>query len=121
MGYNKNMEVKSKQVEEYITSDNQVPFRTWLDNLKDAKARVVIHSRITRLRAGLLGHVDPVGEGVHELKVDFGPGYRVYFGNDGETIVILLCGGTKRTQTTDITMAKGYWKDYKRRKQKESP
>ena len=78
----------------------------------------MIHNRITRLRSGLLGDVASVGSGVHELKIDFGSGYRVYFGNEGETLVLLLCGGTKRTQAKDISQAKKYWENYKDRKEK---
>jgi putative addiction module killer protein len=112
------MEVKPRQVAEYVTSDDLIPFKIWIDSLKNLKGRVVIHKRITRLRSGLLGDVESVGDGVHELRIDFGPGYRIYFGNDGEALVLLLCGGIKRSQTKDISQAKEYWKDYKNRKEK---
>ena len=78
------------------------------------RARVV--ARLTRLQAGLIGHVNNVGAGVHELKIDVGPGYRVYFGNDGKEMIILLAGGEKKTQSKDILAAKEYWIDYKLRK-----
>jgi putative addiction module killer protein len=79
--------------------------------MRDARARNAIRNRLPRLEAGNFGHCEPVGEGVHELKIDFGPGYRVYFANDGNE-VILLAGGSKSTQPTDIRTALKRWKDY---------
>jgi len=73
----------------------------------------MVQARIARLRLGSLGDVKPIGEGVLELRVDHGPGYRVYFGQDGPLVVILLCGGDKRTQATDIRSAKAFWAQYK--------
>jgi putative addiction module killer protein len=70
---------------------------------------------LARLEAGNTSNVKSVGEGVNELKVDFGPGYRVYFGWDGQELVILLGGGTKKRQSSDIKTAQGYWSDYKTR------
>jgi putative addiction module killer protein len=110
------MEIKPKQIAEYIAPNNKAPFRTWMDKLKDKRTKVAIHRRITRLRAGLLGHVNTVGDGVHEIKIDLGAGYRVYFANDGDTLVILLCGGSKGTQSKDIIQAKAYWDDYNKQK-----
>ena len=81
-------------------------FATWLKSLRDERAAAKIAQRIVRLQSGLLGDVKPVGEGVSELRIDYGPGYRVYFVHQGRTIVILLCGGDKRTQTADIRRAK---------------
>jgi putative addiction module killer protein len=68
---------------------------------------------VRRLESGLYGDCEPVGEGVSELRMFFGPGYRVYFGEDGDDIVILLCGGDKSSQRRDIKAAKAYWKEYK--------
>jgi putative addiction module killer protein len=81
-------------------------FRSWLRALKDANAVARIAARIRRLELGNLGDVKPVGEGVSELRIDYGPGYRIYFIQQGNTVVILLCGGDKRTQNKNIRTAK---------------
>src|ERR1700733_6189092 len=80
-------------------------FREWLDGLPDHRAATRIAQRIVRLQAGLFGDVKPVGGGVSELRVDHGPGYRVYFLQRGRTVIILLCGGDKRSQRRDIARA----------------
>ena len=74
---------------------------------------------VTRMEQGNLSNARGVGAGVHELRIDFGPGYRVYFGRDGDRLVILLGGGTKKRQQGDIRKAQALWKDYKRRKRRE--
>jgi putative addiction module killer protein len=81
-------------------------FEKWLDNLSDTRAAKKIAQRIARLRRGLFGDVRPVGEGLSELRVDHGPGYRIYFIQRDRTIILLLCGGSKQTQNTDIKRAK---------------
>jgi putative addiction module killer protein len=81
-------------------------FEQWLDNLSDTRAAKKIAQRIARLRRGLFGDVRPVGEGLSELRVDHGPGYRIYFIQRDRTIILLLCGGSKQTQNTDIKRAK---------------
>ena len=81
-------------------------FSTWIRSLRDDRARVRINVRIDRLRLGNAGDARPVGNGVSELRVDYGPGYRVYFCRRGEAWVILLCGGDKQTQSSDIERAK---------------
>ena len=83
-----------------------VVFREWLDDLADRRAAARIAQRIVRLQAGLLGDVKPVGGGVSELRVDHGPGYRVYFVQRGPVLIFLLCGGDKRSQGRDINRAK---------------
>ncbi len=80
-------------------------FARWLDHLRDIRARARVQARIERLAAGHAGDVRPVGEGVSELRIDYGPGYRVYFTKRGREVVILLAGGDKRTQTSDIKSA----------------
>jgi len=80
-------------------------FATWLDNLRDIQARARIQVRIRRLSQGLAGDVKPVGEGVSEMRIDYGPGYRVYYCQRGEALVFLLAGGDKRTQSKDIATA----------------
>lgn len=81
-------------------------FRKWRTRLKDARVRAVIASRLDRLAFGLAGDVKPVGEGVSELRIDHGPGYRIYFHRRGNTIIVLLCGGDKSSQEADIKAAK---------------
>lgn len=83
----------------------------WLLGLRDAKGRAVIRTRLNRLENGSVGSCNPVGQGVHELKVDFGPGYRIYFANDGE-LIVLLGGSDKDNQETEIKRAKQRWEDY---------
>jgi len=81
-------------------------FEEWLDNLSDSRAAKKIAQRIARLRRGLFGDVKPVGEGLSELRIDHGPGYRIYFIQRNRMIILLLCGGNKQTQNTDIKRAK---------------
>ncbi len=81
-------------------------FATWLDNLRDANAIARIDVRLRRLSLGNPGDVKPVGEGVSEIRIDYGPGYRIYFVQRDKMIVVLLCGGDKRTQDRDIARAK---------------
>ena len=103
-----------REVRVYQDRARRRPFEAWLERLKDAKTRAIIRERIARLMLGNTGDTKPVGEGVLELRVDFGPGYRVYYAQDGKRIVVLLCGGDKRSQASDIRNAKEYWKDYRR-------
>ena len=105
----------------YQTADRGLPFPEWLAGLRDREARSRIRIRLARLRAGNLGDCEPVGEGVLELRIDWGPGYRVYFARVGNVIVLLLCGGDKRTQNKDIERAKDYFRDYKSRSAQQKP
>jgi len=100
---------------QYQTTQGKRPFGEWLLALKDKTVRARILARLDRLLLGNFGDTRRIGTGVWELRFHFGPGYRVYFGLDGEKIVILLCGGDKSSQTTDIQRAHEYWKDYLRR------
>ena len=100
----------------YQTVSAESPFEIWLKKLKDQKARFIIRARLDRLAFGLLGKCEPVSEGIFELKIFYGPGYRIYFGQEQKTIMILLLGGDKSTQSRDIEKAKFYWRDYQRRK-----
>ncbi len=102
-----------KEVVAFRTQGGRVPFEEWLDDLDDKKAVARILARLARVRQGNLGDCKSVGEGVSELRVDCGPGYRVYFGQGGRTLVVLLCGGDKRTQDRDIRLAKQHWREYK--------
>ena len=109
------MEAQEKTILTYVKADGSAPFNDWLENLKDRKARAIVRTRINRIRLGNLGDCKSVGEGVSELRIKFGAGYRVYFGQEGDTIIILLSGGDKSSQDKDIKQAKTYWQDYKRR------
>lgn len=106
------------EVREYQSAGGWTPITEWLAGLRDPGARVRVVSRLDRLKGGLLGDWKRVGEGVCELRIDYGPGYRVYYAQDGKALVLLLCGGDKRTQAKDIEKAHAYWKDYKARKPK---
>ena len=104
-------QISPLKVREYIDKRGDSPFREWLDSLEIAiKAR--IQARILRVESGNLGDHKSVGAGVIELRLDFGPGYRVYFGRDGETMVLLLIGGDKGSQNRDIKKAQELWSEY---------
>jgi putative addiction module killer protein len=103
------------EIREYVTEEGRIPFREWLDNLKDREARARVRVRLNRIRLGNFGDVKPVGIGVSELRISHGPGYRVYFAQRGNTVVILLCGGDKRSQSKDIALAKSYWAELQKR------
>ena len=113
------MAVRPKDVQLYVTEEGKSPFEDWLEGLRDRKARAAIDARIARLGLGLVGQVREVDRGVHELKVDIGQGYRVYFGNVSNVVVLLLSGGDKRTQKADIKRAREFWSDYQERAQGE--
>ena len=102
-------------IRSFVEASGRVPFQVWLDGL-DRQAQAKIDIALYRLAQDNRSHVKGVGGGVAELKVDFGPGYRIYFGQDGETLVILLAGGTKKRQSEDIMTAKARWAEYKARK-----
>jgi putative addiction module killer protein len=102
-------------VREYLDPTGRSPFAAWFDSLH-AEAAAKVATAITRISRGNFSNVQGVGAGVLEYKLDYGPGYRVYFGKDGETLVILLGGGTKKRQQRDISTALASWQDYKRRK-----
>lgn len=100
---------------EYLETDGESPFGKWFDRL-DAVAAAKVTTALYRLGQGNTSNVKALGKGVAEYKIDFGPGYRVYFGWDGEVLVILLAGGTKKSQSKDIQLAQARWADYKARK-----
>ncbi len=106
------MEPIPRELLTYETEDGKCPFDEWLTGLKDVSGRAIIRKRLNRVRLGNLGNTRSLGDGVWELKIDFGPGYRVYYGEDGPRIVVLLVGGDKGSQSKDIESAKEYWEDY---------
>lgn len=110
------MEVSPKEIRYYATALGRIPFKHWLSGLRDDRAVSKVNIRLVRLANGNMGDCRKAGEGVLELRVDYGPGYRVYFGQDGPRIILLLVGGDKKTQDRDIQLARHYWEDYKNRK-----
>jgi putative addiction module killer protein len=104
-----------QQVRIYARSDGTEPFTEWLRGIRDGTTRHRIRQRIARVRLGNFGDARPVGEGVQELRIHTGPGYRVYFGREGEAVVILLCGGDKGSQDRDIERAQEHWRDHRSR------
>lgn len=109
------MNLKERSIEIYEKSDGSRPFEKWYDNLKDEKTQVRINARLDKIASGNFGDVKSVGDGVCELKFSFGPGIRIYFAQTRETIVLLLIGGDKSTQSRDIKKAKEFWMEYKGR------
>ncbi len=99
----------------FLADDGGSPFEDWFTAL-DVQAAAKVAVALTRLERGNVSNVKSVGEGVFEYRIDWGPGYRVYFGRDGEVLVILLTGGTKQRQQRDIAAARAMWSDYKRRR-----
>lgn len=105
--------IEPKKVEIYEDESGKQPFAIWLKGLRDPRTRRRIINRIQRLEQGNYGDCAPIGEGLLELRMFFGPGYRVYFGEASKTRIILLCGGIKDTQQQDIEQAKTHWKEFK--------
>jgi putative addiction module killer protein len=108
------VEASSRELRVYESPSGKVPFDDWIEGLRDAKGRAQIQVRLDRLEQGNLGDCKPVCEGVLELRIKLGPGYRVYFGEDGPLVILLLIGGDKSTQDKDIKTAKLYWQQYRR-------
>lgn len=103
------------EVRHYITATGVDRFQDWLDGLQDVQTIDVILRRLERLKRGNLGDCRFCAEGVWELRIDFGPGYRIYYAQRSKALVLLLCAGTKRTQIADIGKAIAYWRDFHRR------
>jgi putative addiction module killer protein len=103
----------------YLAGDEESPFEEWFTDL-DAPAAAKVSAALAQLEQGNLSNVKGVGDGVPEYRINWGPGYRVYFGRDGEILVILLTGGTKQRQQRDIEAAKVCWADYKRRRRPQT-
>jgi len=103
------------EVREYLDAGGRSPYAAWFERLNRESA-VKVAAALARMQQGNMSSVKGVGAGVYECRIDFGPGYRIYFGKDGDRMVILVGGGTKKRQQQDIHTALGRWQDYKRRK-----
>lgn len=104
--------IKQKQLEIYETEEGKMPFIDWLESLKDKTIRYRIKERLDRVSLGNLGDYKPIKKGVSELRLNFGSGYRIYDAEEGDKIILLLCGGNKSTQSSDIKKAIAYWENY---------
>ena len=102
-----------RKLEIYRAPSGRVPYLEWLESIRDRRTRRRIQRRIDRVEDGNFGDCRSVGDGVVEIRFQFGPGYRAYIGEVGNTIVLLLCGGDKSSQDRDIERAKAYWQEYK--------
>jgi len=107
------MDDESIRIELYEDPKGKHPFEKWFKSLKDRKAKAAITNRLNRVSLGNFGDCKAVGQGGYELRIRFGPGYRVYFGKENDTVVVLLAGGDKRAQLKDIEKAKKFWADYR--------
>lgn len=108
-------EIEPLQLLYYQTRDGRMPFREWAIAIDDQVAHAALLARLARLRLGLFGDCRQVGAGVQEMRIDAGPGYRAYFASTSGGVVLLLCGGDKRSQSRDIRQSKIYWRDYEER------
>lgn len=104
------------EIQRYETDEGDAPFENRLSGIGDVRAVARITAAIVKMQSGLFGDWKTVGGGVRETRIDYGPGYRIYYGKDGDKLVILLLCGDKRSQKKDIEVAHDYWKDYKARK-----
>lgn len=102
-------------VQDYVTQEGKDPFKDWIASLADRMARARLLARVQRMAAGNFGDCKPLDGGVWELRIDHGPGYRVYYARAESRLVLLLIGGDKRKQQTDIATAIDYWQDWQRR------
>ena len=106
------LEAEYKNLVIYQSQEGTYPFEKWLNGLRDIQGRAIIRKRLNRIRLGNLGDSKQLSAGVFELRIDFGPGYRVYFGKQNKSIVVLLYGGDKSTQSKDIKTSQQFWFDY---------
>jgi putative addiction module killer protein len=104
------------EIRHYLAPDGKDLMDEWLRKLRDMQAKIAIIRRLNRLEQGNFGDCKPLREGVFELRIDVGPGYRVYYAQSAKTVVLLLCGGAKRTQNADIDRACACWRDWRNRK-----
>lgn len=113
------MEAREREILYYVPKTGPpAPFRVWRDGITDMPSKLAVTARIARMRGGNFSDSRPIGDGASENRIDFGPGFRVYYGIDDDKI-ILLCGGDKSSQDADINAARIFWEDYKERKKNE--
>ena len=108
-------EIKPKQIRFYQAKSGKIPYKEWFDGLKNSKVRHRIRARLDRVELGNLGDYKVLSDGVSELRLAFGSGYRIYFAEQNDYFIILLCGGDKGSQEKDINAARQYWKDLQER------
>ncbi|MCY1668190.1 type II toxin-antitoxin system RelE/ParE family toxin [Rhizobium sp. SL86] len=99
-------------VRHYVTRDGADVVAEWLRDLRDVQGKIAIIRRLNRIEQGNLGDSKFLRDGIHELRIDVGPGYRVYYARTGKQVILLLCGGSKRTQDADIMRAHAFWRDW---------
>ena len=107
------------EIREYIDTEGRRPYARWFNRL-NAQAAAKVVTALVRMEQGNLSNTKGVGSGVLECRIDFGPGYRVYFGKEGDVLIILLGGGTKKRQQQDIETAHDLWQEYRRRKRRKT-
>ena len=115
VSYNSIMQVELRIIRNYVTKNGVEPFGLWVNSLKNKKVQAIVFERLNRIRLGNFGDCHHLGQGLQELRIHFGSGYRLYFGEAGKTIIVLLCAGDKRSQRADIKKAKEYWQEFKNR------
>jgi putative addiction module killer protein len=103
------------EIRRYMTTAGRIVFSEWFAELADKNARARVADRVDRVEEGNFGDCKSLGGALFELRIKYGPGYRVYYGMIGQTCILLLCGGDKRKQSTDIERARRYWQDYRER------
>lgn len=106
------------EIEIYETSTGKRPFDSWFDDIREIQTKAKILKRLDRIRVGNFGDCEPVGDGICELKIHYGPGFRIYYSKIGKKVILLVYGGYKGSQTKDISKAKEYLKDYQTREKK---
>lgn len=114
IGHNLEMDVKPRDILYYTTANGKQPVRKWLESIKDSMTQAILYKRIRQAGMGNFGSFRSVGGGISEFKIDFGQGYRIYYGIHKDKLIVLLVGGTKRTQQADIETAKNYWNHWKK-------
>ncbi len=107
------MQIQERIIQVYQTLSGKTPFEDWIAALTDLKAKAILFQRIDRVRLGNFGDCRSLGSGIYELRISWGPGYRIYYGLDGLKIVLLLCGGNKSSQRKDILRARQLWKEFR--------
>ena len=109
------MQIKPRDVQYYETPTGKLPAKDWLESLKDGLTQAILYKRIRQAGLGQFGKVRSLGDGVSELKIDHGPGFRVYYGIHEDALILILMAGSKRTQESDVKKAKAYWSEWKER------